>query len=130
VEPLPPAPPLRERAPAPAPAPTPIASPQRAMEDAILAEPDHPEELAIEAESHAAASALSDDAPWETDPDALAAPSGARIGADLTIVSVGKATRADDRSVRIPLVLGDGTGGTSSVVLTVRIDALAPESGD
>jgi signal recognition particle receptor subunit beta len=127
VEPTPSAAPVRERAPAPPLRPT--ASPQHAMEEAILAEPEHPDELAIEAESHAAASALSDDAPWENESDALAAPSGARIGADLTIASVGE-VRTDGRSVRIPLVLGDGAGGTSSVVLTVRIDALAPESDD
>jgi signal recognition particle receptor subunit beta len=106
-----------------------IPSPQQLMEDAILAEPDHPEEDAIDFESRAAASALSD-ASWEHEPDALAGPQAARLGPSLTIVSVGEATRADDRSVRIPLVLGDDEGGTSSVVLTVRIDALAPEKGD
>lgn len=107
-----------------------IVAPHQVMEEAILAEPDHPEELAIDAESRAAASALSD-SPWERDkPDALAVPSGVRIGASLAIVSVGEATRTDGRSVRIPLVLGDDEGGTTSVVLTVRIDPLAPESGD
>ena len=107
-----------------------IPSPHQVMEEAILAEPDHPEELAIDAESQAAASALSD-SPWDaTSPTRSRCRSGVRIGASLTIVSVGEATRADDRSVRIPLVLGDDEGGTSSVVLTVRIDPLAPESGD
>lgn len=107
-----------------------IGSPQHVMEEAILAEPDHPEQLAIDAESQAAASALSD-SPWESDePDALAVPPAARLGSSLTIVSVGVAVRADDRSVRIPLVLGDDEGGTSSVVLTVRIDPLVGESGD
>jgi hypothetical protein len=100
------------------------------MEEAILAEPEHPEELAIDAESQAAASALSD-SPWERDePDVLAAPPAARLGSSLTIVSVGVAVRVDDHSVRIPLVLGDDDGGTSSVVLTVRIDPLVGESGD
>jgi signal recognition particle receptor subunit beta len=119
-------PPARAAKPAPAPAPPiaqPIPSPQQAMEEAILAEPDHPDEFAIEAESSAAVSALSD-SPWEREPGAL----GVRLGGELTIASVGK-VRADERSVRIPLVLDDGEGGTSSVVLTVRIDP-ARESGD
>jgi signal recognition particle receptor subunit beta len=121
------------------PAPVPIAlkkpepppvvpTPQQMMEEAILAEANHPDELAIHAESQATASALAD-APWEEPPDVLAEPIGVRIGASLEIVSVGEATRADARSVRIPLVLGDAEGGTSSIVLTVRIDP-APDSGD
>jgi signal recognition particle receptor subunit beta len=102
----------------------PIVSPQHAMEEAILAEPDHPDQLAIDAESHAAASALSD-SPFEAEPIAVA-----RVGGSLAIVSVGEATLADDRSVRIPLVLGDDEGGTSAVVLTVRLDPLLEDSGD
>jgi signal recognition particle receptor subunit beta len=123
VSPLPPLPPAR-----PMPSAL-IPSAQELMEEAILAEPDHPEELAIDAESQATAAALSD-SHWEHEPDVLAHSPAARLGASLTIVSVGEATRADDRSVRIPLVLGDDEGGTSSVVLTVRIDPLAPEKGD
>jgi signal recognition particle receptor subunit beta len=125
IEPV--APPQPTRMPDP-PAPA-IPSPQQLMEEAILAEPEHPEELAIDAESQAAAAALSG-APWENEPDRLAEPLGARVGASLTIVSVGEATRADERSVRIPLVLGDDEGGTSEVVLTVRIDPRTPELGD
>jgi len=132
--------PAPEPAPAPLPAPAPRAAksappalplptPQQVMEEAILRESDHPDQEEIEAESAAAAAALSDQ-PWLHEPDALDAPSGARIGASLAIVSVGEATRADARSVRIPLVLGDDEGGTSSVVLTVRIDPLLGESGD
>jgi len=45
-------------------------------------------------------------------------------------VSVGEATLADERSVRIPLVLGDDQGGISAVVLTVRLDPLLEDSGD
>jgi hypothetical protein len=128
LAPEPPAAPVRAQMPEP-PAPL-IPSPHEVMEEAILAEPEHPEELAIDAESQAAASALSD-SPWERDePDVLAAPPAARLGSSLTIVSVGVAVRVDDHSVRIPLVLGDDDGGTSSVVLTVRIDPLVGESGD
>jgi signal recognition particle receptor subunit beta len=119
-----------EPEPAPPPAASPLrASPSQAMEDAILSESEHPEGIAIEAESHAAAALLHDE-PWLHEPEALEASSGARLGASLTIVSVGEATRADERSVRIPLVLGDDEGGTSTVVLTVRIDPLVGESGD
>jgi signal recognition particle receptor subunit beta len=110
-------------------APAKLPTPQQEMEEAILAEPDHPDQDAIAAESSAAANALSNQ-PWLHEPDALDAPSGARIGASLSIVSVGEATRADERSVRIPLVLGDDEGGTSTVVLTIRLDPLLGESGD
>jgi hypothetical protein len=116
--------------PEPAPAPAPLrTSPSQAMEEAILREGDHPDVIAIERESNAAAALLQDE-PWLHEPEALESSAGARIGASLTIVSVGEATRADERSVRIPLVLGDDEGGTSTVVLTVRIDPLVGESGD
>jgi signal recognition particle receptor subunit beta len=91
------------------------------MEEAILAEAEHPERESMEAASRAASSLL-DDQPWLHEPDELGHPLGARIGASLTIVSVGEATRVDDRSVRIPLVLGDDDGETSSLMLTVRLD--------
>jgi signal recognition particle receptor subunit beta len=106
-----------------------VVAPHQVMEEAILAEPEHPEELAIDAESQAAASTLSD-SPWERDePDVLAAAPAARLGSSLTIASVGEVS-TDGHSVRIPLVLGDDHGGTRSVVLTVRIDPLVGESGD
>ncbi|HKA15648.1 MAG TPA: ADP-ribosylation factor-like protein [Myxococcota bacterium] len=127
--PLAPAPDRNPELPPPpvAPAP-PLVSPQQAMEEAILAEPDHPDHLAIDAESRAAASALSR-APFEPEPIAED-PRGARIGAALLIVSVGEATLADARSVRIPLVLGDDEGGTSAVVLTISLDPFLEKRGD
>ena len=131
-EPMPmpaPAPLSAPRAAKPAPPARPLPSPQQVMEEAILSEADHPDQGAIEAESAAAADALAGQ-PWLHEPDSLDAPAGVRIGPSLSIVSVGEATRADDRSVRIPLVLGDDEGGTSTVVLTVRIDPLQSESGD
>ena len=112
----------------PAPAAPLRSTPTQAMEEAILREGDHPEGAAIERESNAAA-ALMQDEPWLHEPESLEAPA-ARLGASLAIVSVGQATRADERSVRIPLVLGDDEGGTSTVVLTLRIDPLVGESGD
>ncbi len=125
----PPEPAIAEPIAPPAPAPV-LPSPSEAMEEAILHEREHPDGAAIERESNAAA-ALMQDEPWLHEPEALGASMGARIGASLTIVSVGEATRADERSVRIPLVLGDDEGSTSTVVLTLRIDPLiGGESGD
>ncbi|MEM7411881.1 MAG: ADP-ribosylation factor-like protein [Myxococcota bacterium] len=109
--------------PAEAPAAVPAQDPREAMEEAILAEANHPELLEANEGSDAAAIALEDQA-WGEMPDDLDAPLGARIGANLSIVSVGEASRADARSVRIPLVLGDEDGETSSVVLTIRLDPL------
>jgi len=117
------------RAAKPAPPARPLPTPQQVMEEAILTESGHPDQQEIEAESNATADALSGQ-PWLHAPDGLDAPGGVRIGPSLSIVSVGEATRADERSVRIPLVLGDDEGGTSTVVLTVRIDPLLSESGD
>jgi len=114
-------------APTPRPRPAVVPTPQQAMEEAILAEPDHPDRAAIDRASSAAASML-DDQPWLHAPDGLDAPLGARIGRSLTIVSVGEATRADDHSVRVPLVLGDDEGETSTLVLTVRLDPLIDET--
>ena len=97
-----------------------------AMEEAILAEAEHPESDAAGLETERAAWMLEQDS-WHGGPD-LEAPLGARISRSLSIVSVGQASRADERSVRIPLVLGDEDGETSSLLLTVRLDPLVDES--
>jgi signal recognition particle receptor subunit beta len=97
----------------------------RRMEEAILAEPEHPAADEVEAQAGAAEALL--DPPWHHGVDELDAPLGARIGPDLTIVSVGEASRVDARSVRVPLVLGDDDGETSTLVLTVRLDPLLDE---
>jgi signal recognition particle receptor subunit beta len=52
------------------------------------------------------------------------------IGPDLRVVSVGTATRADARSVRVPLVLGDAEGATASLSLTISIEALLEDGGE
>jgi len=62
-------------------------------------------------------------------PGEIERPQGVRLGADLSIVSVGEAVRSGDREVVLPLVLGDGSGQTSTLVLTLRLDALV-EPGD
>jgi signal recognition particle receptor subunit beta len=127
------APPAEAPAP-PSPPPVPPArapSPQSAserMEEAILAEPMHAESAEIEADALAARSLL------EQHPhhgiDEMARPAGARIDRDLCIVSVGEAARVDERSVRVPLVVGDASGETSTLVLTVRLDPMLDEGPD
>ena len=49
------------------------------------------------------------------------------MGADLSIVSVGEAARTGDRAVRIPLVLGDAEGNTSTVALSIQLEPLMDE---
>jgi mutual gliding-motility protein MglA len=102
-------------------------APQRAMEEAILSESTQPGRAAeIDAEVDAAEALL--EQPWHHGLEELETPAGARIGEGLSIVSVGEATRVDDRTVRVPLVLGDGEGQTSSLVLSIRLDPLLDES--
>jgi len=103
-------------------------SPEVHMEEAILLEAEHPEMAQIEAEAQITQDLL--DPPWQHADADLTAPLGARIDSDLSIVSVGEATRADERSVRLPLVLGDGEGATSTLVLTIRLDPLLEETPD
>jgi signal recognition particle receptor subunit beta len=131
-----PKPPMAAPEPAPTLAPEPVDAPpelelrepDQRMEEAILAEAEHPGAQDIEAQAGAAEALL--DPPWHHGMDELDAPLGARIGPDLTIVSVGEASRVDDKSVRVPLVLGDGDGETSTLVLTIRIDPLLDEGSD
>lgn len=94
------------------------------FEEAILAEEASGAEL--DSEVQAAQGLL--EQPWHHAADALDPPLGARIGPELSIVSVGEATRADDRSVRLPLVLGDRDGETSTLVLTLRLDPVVDET--
>jgi hypothetical protein len=83
------------------------------MERAILAEAEDPEASAAAEATRGA--------------QAFLAPG---LGSDLTIVSVGQAVRSGDREVVLPLVLGDPTGQTSTLVLTLRLDALVEPEGD
>lgn len=96
-------------------------TPQERMVEAIEAEASAPEADALDATARDAAALL--ESPAQVSGE-IPRPEGARLGPDLSIVSVGTATRGGDRSVRIPLVLGDASGGTSSVVLTVQLEAL------
>lgn len=115
-----------------APRPAPAAPPRREpassverMEEAILSEGASLETDALDTAANDARTLL--DSPIPSLGGEIARPDGARLGSDLSIVSVGEAKRAGDRSVRLPLVLGDGEGGTSTVVLTIQLDALVEE---
>lgn len=96
------------------------------LEEAILAEAEGEEDG--RAREHRQAAEAYFDEPWHHRGDALDAPLGARIRRGLSIVSVGEATRADDQTVRVPLVLGDPEGETSTLVLSIRLDPLLDES--
>jgi signal recognition particle receptor subunit beta len=52
------------------------------------------------------------------------------LGADFRIVSVGQAALESDGAVQLPLVLGDESGQTRTVVLSLRLDALATDGDD
>jgi signal recognition particle receptor subunit beta len=120
---------LRPPAPGPAPAaPAPRAPAARPpgvetrMEQAILDEASRPETETVARE---AATLL--DRSWPEAAGEIQRGQGARLGRDLSIVSVGAATRVGERSVRLPLVLGDAEGGTSTLVLTLQLEALLDE---
>ncbi len=113
----------RPVAPRPEPATRPPLPPAERMEEAILREPSEPDaaraaaELEIELEAPA----------WEQLSGEIERPLGVRLGRDLSIVSVGTASRSGERRVRVPLVLGDGSGQTTSVALSIEIEPLLDE---
>jgi signal recognition particle receptor subunit beta len=112
---------LREEA-----APQP-ATPTERLESAILQEEEHPDADAIVTAARRTESLLdsAEPMPFEIDGDA-----GVRLGPDLSIVSVGQASRSGERSVRVPVVLGDSEGRTSTLVLTIQLDPLLDEAPD
>jgi signal recognition particle receptor subunit beta len=122
---------LREQgvgAPAPAaaaapPAPAPARAPSGRLERAILEEPGHPDARAVDSAAREAETLL-DRPSYEELAGELEQPRGARLSRDLSIVSVGEATRTGERSVRLPLVVGDGEGETSTLVLHLTLDVL------
>jgi hypothetical protein len=110
---------------APAAPPPSEPSPGDRMEEAILTEAEHPERETIEAAAQRAEAQL--DTSWERVAGEIAQSAGIRMGPDLSIVSVGEATRSGERAVRVPLVLGDGDGNTSTLLLTIQLDPLMDE---
>ncbi len=109
--------------PAPEPEPPPAPPSAQVMEEAILEEDQHPEAAvaALDVET-----ALETPA-WEQVAGEIERPTGVRIGRDLSIVSVGEAQRTGDRRLRVPLVLGDASGQTTSVALHIELEALVDE---
>jgi signal recognition particle receptor subunit beta len=105
-------------------APPDLSSSER-MQEAILREAEHPERGAIDEAAHRAETLL--DTSWEQVAGEIERSAGIRMGPDLSIVSVGRATRSGERAVRVPLVLGDDDGNTSTLVLTIQLDPLMDE---
>ncbi len=98
-----------------------------ALEEAILLEDGHPEGEEIAATALEAEAVL--DASWsEVASTELEGEGPLRLGADLSIFSVGKATKLDDRTVRVPLLLGDPDGATLRVALTLKLDMFSDET--
>jgi len=102
-------------------APTLSARPIDIMEKAILAEGEEVDESA--ANTAFEAQTLLDQ-PWDQIPDDVKSAGQLRIGADLRIVSVGAASRAGDRAVRVPVVLGNSEGESVTLALTIQLDPI------
>ena len=120
LEPGAPAPPAQPPPEPPAPAAPDLS--QR-MEEAILREPAEPEAADAAAQLETALETPA----WEQVAGEIERPLGARLGRDLSIVSVGQASRTGERRVRVPLVLGDGSGQTTTVALSIELEPLADE---
>ncbi len=93
------------------------------MEEAILSEADEQDEF-HRADRAAVLAEQSLDKSWGELEEEAKADAGGRFGRDMRIVSVGIAEAVDERSLRIPLVLGDPDGATVSLALTVALDPL------
>jgi signal recognition particle receptor subunit beta len=98
------------------------------FEAAILAEGDS-EELDPIADLAALDSASGTQPDWNAISGNTTKPEGG-LGADLRIVSIGQAALDTEGGVQLPLVLGDGSGQTRTVVLSLRLDALIADGND
>jgi len=96
------------------------------MEAAILAEAEGADASELDAVAGRVESQL--EPTWDQVTAEIQGMQAVRMGPDLSIVSVGEATRAGERSVRVPLVLGDGGGSTSTLILTIQLDPLVDET--
>jgi signal recognition particle receptor subunit beta len=94
------------------------------MEEAILAEAVQPEAPPAARDAQTLL-----DRSWPGPDAALVEPRGAQLGGSLSIVSLGEATRVGERGVRLPIVVADGEGGTSTLVLTLSLDVFADGDG-
>lgn len=110
----------------PAPQPAPAAPP--ALEDALLAEVDHPGAAAAR-DAAQSAEALFEASPSLPAPD-LTQPLAVPVAeGSLQIAGVGTPEVVSDTTVRIPLSLRDDQGGTFALTLTLSLDAW-DEGGD
>jgi signal recognition particle receptor subunit beta len=116
-EPAPQAQPAPEPPPPP-PTQPPMPTPTERMEAAILEEEGYDAGLDTDPLVHTVPL-------LETQPEEPAG--GVHLGSHISIVSVGEASRAGDRSVRVPVVLGDAEGNTSTVQLTIQLEPLLEE---
>jgi signal recognition particle receptor subunit beta len=96
------------------------------MEAAILREAEDAERGSIDAVARQAESLL--EPTWDRVTAELQSPDAVRIEPGLSVVSVGEATRAGDRAVKVPLVLGDSSGNTSTLILTIQLDPVMDET--
>jgi signal recognition particle receptor subunit beta len=103
-------------------------TPATRMEDAILAEEEHPEANVLDDLAASAQTAL--DMPLGELEDESEPIAAAQLDSEFSISSVGEATRSGERGVRIPLVISDKGGRTSSLVLTIRLDPLLDGESD
>ncbi|MBW2493322.1 MAG: hypothetical protein JRE43_01115 [Deltaproteobacteria bacterium] len=101
-------------------APDPEVSAATRMEDAILAEEEHPEASALDDLAASAQTAL--DIPWGELQDESEPRAAVQLDSEFSIASVGEATRNGERGVRIPLVVSDKSGRTSNLVLSIQLD--------
>jgi len=115
LEPEPAAPELSPIAPAP--------SSAQIMEDAILAEADSSEMAEVVNET-VSETQVSLDRPWTELAHEAGDSRGFRITGDIRILSVGTATQVGERSVRVPVVLGNPDGDSATLALTVQLDPL------
>jgi signal recognition particle receptor subunit beta len=100
---------------------TPAASAAHRMERAILEEAEHPEHAAIGAAARDTETLLEGPA-WEQ-PELDTEEATGSLGS-LRVASVGRASKNEDGSVRIELVLADEDGRQSAVALTLRLETL------
>jgi signal recognition particle receptor subunit beta len=98
------------------------------LEAAILAEADS-EDLDPIADLVELDSATGTQPDWNAISGNTTKPEGG-LGADLRIVSIGQAALDNDGGVQLPLVLGDESGHTRTVVLTLRLDTLIAGGND
>ena len=93
------------------------------MEQAILSEEINEEEADAAGAVTQTAQAMLDQ-PWDAVSHSAKPNQGARLGADLRIISVGEAHRTNDRAISVPLVLGNDDGETITLALSIQLDPL------